>query len=205
MIFHPIPIFQTPPYRYRRFGRVQAVSDGADWIISPLPHTSFRQAAEIIPLYAGEARLFDPIPESELMSDGMVELLKLDLDIVSQAAGSPKAYALGLHMIRVIAEPNRSRLPAPEGRHRDGHDYVAMHLMRREDCRGGESRVYWGSAEEPFLITTLKDPLESLIIDDRTVEHEVTLVSSPSAGPGVRAVLLVDFDPAPHETLPRLP
>ncbi|WP_157856517.1 MULTISPECIES: 2OG-Fe dioxygenase family protein [Streptomyces] len=201
----PDPYLPELPYRYRRFGRVEAVSDGTDWTLSPLPHASFQQSAKVIPLYAGEARFFDPIPKSELMSDGMVGLLKTDLDIVSQAAESRRAYVLGLHMIRVVAEPDRSRLPAPEGRHRDGHDYVAMHLMYRQNCRGGVSRVYRGRAEQPFLVTTMKDRLDSLIIDDRTVEHEVTPVSSPSAEPGARALLLVDFDPAPRETLPRLP
>ncbi|MFD5428537.1 2OG-Fe dioxygenase family protein [Streptomyces sp. NPDC127084] len=182
-------------YRFRRFGRVKALPGPSGWSLVPLPYRSFQQPAEVIPLYNGAAREFAPIRESLLRTAGMVRLIKTDLDIVVEATGRQQGYMLGLHMIRIVAGVQNGNAPAPEGRHRDGHQYVAMHLINRIGCSGGVSRVYHGKCEQPALVTTLSHPLDTLVVNDQLMEHEVTSVLSlPGASQSVRDLLIVDFD-----------
>ena len=96
-------------------------------------------------------------------------------------------------MVRVIAASDEQVAPAPEGRHRDGHSYIAMHLIGRRNCTGGVSRVYQGRAPQPCLVTTMLEPLDTVVIDDRRVEHEVSPIQS-TLGRGERDILLVDID-----------
>jgi hypothetical protein len=83
--------------------------------------------------------------------------------------------------------------PTPEGRHRDGHDYVAMHLIRRVRCGGGETLIYPRGGAKVLARTTLSDPLDSVLVDDGAVDHEVTPLAV-DGGPGYRDVLLVTFE-----------
>jgi hypothetical protein len=100
---------------------------------------------------------------------------------------------VGLHLIRVLADSGRGVAPAPEGRHSDGHAWIAMHLIGRHDCTGGTSSVYRPGEDVPFLVTTMQEPLDTVIVDDRRVEHEVSPIRA--AGPGGRRdILLVDID-----------
>ncbi len=43
-------------------------------------------------------------------------------------------FEVGLHQIRVLATPDAPGRPTPEGRHRDGHDFIGMHLIGRVNC-----------------------------------------------------------------------
>ena len=182
-------------YRFRRYGRMRAspVPDGGYELVT-LPPADFQQHEDLIPLYRGAARRVAPVEEATAAEPALRALIQFDLDIIAQAEGARRTLEIGLHLIRVVADlGGRRRAPAPEGRHRDGHDWIAMHLMGRRACSGGASRVYPGDAPEPLLVTTLQEPLDTLVIDDRRVEHEVTSIVALDKGAG-RDMLLVDFD-----------
>jgi hypothetical protein len=100
---------------------------------------------------------------------------------------------VGLHLIRVLADGGQGVAPAPEGRHSDGHAWIAMHLMGRHHCTGGTSSVYRSGEDVPFLVTTMHQTMDTVVVDDRRVEHEVSPILA--AGPGGRRdILLVDID-----------
>ncbi len=181
--------------RRRRYGRMRAEPTGADgfWL-EPLPHATFVQSASLIPQYRGEARRFAPIEPDVMRSSALSALLELDLEIVAAASGRRAETRLGLHLVRTSVVAGEQRLPAPEGRHQDGHDYVAMHLIRRRRCQGGTSCVYLqGDGGPPVLDATLESPMEGLVIDDRRMEHDVTAIGS-TGGQGYRDMLLVDVE-----------
>jgi hypothetical protein len=177
-------------YRRRQYGRVEATRGGDGWDLRALRHAPFCQPVDVVPLYAGRARMFPPIPGAVIESPALQELLKFDLDLVSQVEGQRQQYLLGLHMVRVTASSSQQISPAPEGRHRDGHEFVIMHLIAREQCVGGVSRVFAGSGA--VLETTMEQFLDTIVVDDRRVEHEVGPITA-TTNLGWRDTLLVDF------------
>ncbi len=188
-------------YRKRRYGRLLAKpGPNSNYILSPMPPAAFQQPADLIPLYRGRPRTFEPIEEDALVSPPLLALVNMDLAIITAAEDSRDVFIVGLHMIRVVVRLGLSQLPAPEGQHTDGHCYVAMHLMKKHGCVGGESRVFLPGISEPILETTLTESLDTLIVDDRRVEHGVTAVRALEYE-GTRDMLLVDFDLAEWPTL----
>jgi hypothetical protein len=177
-------------YRYRRYGRVKVTVEDDTVAFEVLPHTSFRQDG--IRLWAGRERVFAPAPAEALLHPGMRGLLGFDARLGTALSGH-KAWHVGLHMIRVVAEAGADGMPTPEGRHRDGHMYIGMHMMRRTGCAGGESTVYPdGGSPVTF---TLGTPLDGVFVDDGRVTHEVSMITAVEPV-GVRDMLLVDLNPA---------
>ncbi len=179
-------------YRYRRYGRLLAECDSPGRRrFTPLPHAPFRQAAEHVPNYGGRDRLFSPISQESLLDPALLGLVAADLAVAEGAADQVGRWEVGLHMVRVVAVPGVPGSPTPEGRHRDGHDFVGMHLLERSRCSGGESTLYRDG--RPPAQMTLSRRLDSLIVADTQLTHEVTPVVA-DGGTGVRDMLLVDVN-----------
>jgi hypothetical protein len=185
----------SPDYRHRRFGRFLSVpgDDGRSASLTLLPHRPFVQSADVIPLYAGRPRSFAPLTRRAAHSAPLGQLIVTDLELVQTVGGGADPWTIAVHMIRVHAERGASSAPAPEGRHRDGHSFVVMHMVSRRRCHGGESRLYHPGRETPVFRHTLRAPLETLVVDDVRLEHEVTSVCAES-DVGIRDMLIVDFD-----------
>lgn len=180
-------------YRYRRYGRVTAVPTGAGFELTPLPHQTFRQ--DSIPMWRSSDRLFAPIEPAFLDNLCLRDVIATDLSLAAQVRSCGE-WTVGLHMIRIVAVNGEPGLPTPEGRHRDGHSFVGMHLVRRENSAGGESTIYRDGL--PEVRFTLRDPLESVLVDDTAIWHEASPISilDPAGGRTVRDMLLVDINPA---------
>ncbi|MFH8724873.1 2OG-Fe dioxygenase family protein [Streptomyces termitum] len=178
-------------FRLRRYGRLR-VEVGADGSTSfaPLPHTAFRQ--DVIRMWRGQERVFAPVPPEVLLHEGMLALVGMDARAATRLGGT-SSWEVGVHLIRVLAEPGGEGEPTPEGRHRDGHAYIGMHLLRRDRCGGGLSTVH-PEGGEPVRMTLL-DPLDSMFVDDSRVTHEVSPIG-PLGGTAIRDMLLVDLNPA---------
>lgn len=176
-------------YRYRRYGRLRVTVGEGGPSFEALPHTTFRQDG--IPLWRGADRQFAPIEEKALLHPGMLALASFDTALAAAISGR-RDWELGIHQIRMVASQDEDGLPTPEGRHRDGHCYIGMHLLRREDCQGGESTIYPEGGEPAKL--TLRTPLDSVFVDDRQVTHEVS-ATRPIRRTGIRDMLLVDLNP----------
>src|SRR5215472_3760186 len=173
-------------YRFRRYGRLR-VTPGAGGTLDmvALPPASFQQDARDVPLYGGRRRTFAPIPDEVLLHPVMRGLVAWDLAVVRPLAPEVGDWEIGLHMVRIVADPSAAGLPTPEGRHRDGHRFVGMHLLRRENCRGGHSLLYTNGGELPDVELTLLSPLDTLIVNDSALEHEVTRIEGAD-GRGIR-------------------
>ncbi|GGL99404.1 2OG-Fe dioxygenase family protein [Micromonospora yangpuensis] len=175
-------------YRRRRYGRVRVVLGADGPVVTPLANTAFRQ--DTIPLWRGRTRVFAPVAEEFLRSPALRFLLALDAGLARDLSGITD-WEVGLHLVRIIAQPTSAGLPTPEGRHSDGHHFVGMHLIRRDNCTGGLSVIH--PRQGPPVESTLTEPLDSLFVADREVTHEVTPVGAEN-GTGVRDMLLVDLN-----------
>jgi hypothetical protein len=98
-----------------------------------------------------------------------------------------------IHQIRIVAGPQEPGLPAPEGVHQDGTDFLTLHLVCRSNVAGGETTIY-DLRRQPIQRLTLREALDSLIIEDPRVLHGVTPVhSADGENLGIRDMLGVDF------------
>lgn len=185
-------------HRFRRYGLVRADAGAGAVAIRALQARPFRQDEVTMPLYGGRPREFAPIPAAMFRHPVLNELLRRDIEILRLASGVT-SFDMGIHVIRVVASDDTERTVTPEGRHRDGHMFVGMHLMGRRDCAGGESVIY--PNEDPANSTTLllTEPGDSLIVDDRRVQHEVTPISSLGRR-ATRDMMIIDFELPADET-----
>lgn len=180
-------------YRFRRYGRLRAVPRADGFAMEPLPNEPFRQ--DSIPMWRESERHFAPLGVRMLADPCLRALVAFDLTVAGLVRDH-REWTVGLHAIRVVARTGETGLPTPEGLHRDGHSFVGMHLVRRENARGGESRIHRsGRADVAFTLTA---PLDSVLVDDTAVWHAASpiAVHDPSAGRTVRDMLLVDVNPA---------
>jgi hypothetical protein len=181
--------------RHRRLGRLLARGGQAGGLRAEvLPSAGFFQSAAVNSVYGGQARTFAPIAPETYHSGYFTTTLGRDLTMVREMAGNDPDWLITIHLIRVSATADTSSAPAPEGRHSDGHEFVIMHLVGRNNCTGGHSRVFGKDAVRPVLERTLQLPMETVVIDDRAMEHEVTPISPVGAATAVRDMLIIDFD-----------
>jgi hypothetical protein len=177
-------------YRERRYGRLRVEVDGDTVTFEVLPNAVFRQ--DSIPLWKGKDRVFEPVAEDVLLSSGLRALVRFDAQMATAINGNT-TWRVGIHLVRVVARTGANGLPTPEGRHRDGHTCVGLHLMRRDGVTGGVSTVHPNDGSEPVQ-TTLRQPLDSMFFDDNMITHEVSPII-PEGASGVRDMLQVDFNP----------
>jgi len=177
-------------YRERRYGRLRVDVDADAVSLQVLPNAVFRQ--DSIPLWRGKDRVFEPVPEEVLLSAAIRALVEFDARMATAADGNT-SWRAGIHLVRVVARAGADGLPTPEGRHRDGHSFVGLHLMRRDDVTGGVSTIHPNDGS-PQVRTTLHQPLDSMFFDDNMITHEVSPVV-PEGAFGVRDMLQIDFNP----------
>jgi hypothetical protein len=68
---------------------------------------------------------------------------------------------------------NESGLPTPEGKHRDGVEYVFMMIVNRYNVEGGVTRIY-DNMDQLLSTYTMKNSCECIFIDDGKTMHEVS-------------------------------
>ena len=97
------------------------------------------------------------------------------------------------HQFRIEARPGETGQPTPEGLHRDGVDWVAVLLVRRENVASGVTSIY-DLQKRPLGSFTLTAPMETALTDDMRVYHGVTAIEPLVTGePAYRDVLVATF------------
>jgi hypothetical protein len=180
-------------YRYRRYGHFRL--DTATGRLTAQPHAPYFQETGVNPLNGGVRRHFDPLTEPFLADPLTFAVVRRLGDVFSRAEGV-RHWDVKLHPFRIVTSPDQIGRPAPQGRHRDGATYVTSLLVSRSNISGGESSLYDDDGNQLFA-TTLAEPGDQLLVDDRRLLHDVTpLVPVDPAHPAHRDVLIIDFDPA---------
>jgi hypothetical protein len=179
-------------FRLRRYGRYYWSPVGDD--LRLLPHqTYFQQSAENN--YAGGIeRDFAPLLPGTADNPFLSALIRCTfacLPISEERRG--QTWEVRIHLIRIVASRNQPGLPAPEGIHQDGTDFLTLHLVRRQNVVGGTTTIY-DLDRKAIWSGTMRRALDSLVLEDRRIMHGVTPVDvSDGHTDGIRDILGIDF------------
>jgi len=176
-------------YRRRRYAIYAAGPSGP---ITRQPHGPHYQALDYNPLNGGIERWFEPITT---VGDGasMRTILGFARTTFGRLAPAITNWHIETHQFRIEARPGEAGKPTPEGRHRDGVDYVLVLLIRRQNIAQGTTAIH---ALDGRLLGsfTLTHPLDAALVNDAQVFHGVTAVEPVDpAAPAFRDVLVVTF------------
>lgn len=184
-------------YRFRRFARLYFKPSNLE--ILRLPPAPFHQSKSLNSLNGGIERVFEEIEGPVLDNPLLHHLVRIQFLKIKKRY--PKTdWLINLHQIRTISWQQNYGKPTPEGIHRDGHHFVGQILISKTNASGAESRLY-NSQKELIYSSTLEKPLDSILLDDQEMYHEVTnLLPTDPMQPATRDMLLIDFNPTqrPH-------
>jgi hypothetical protein len=184
------PYLDNANYRSRRYSEFTYTKDKITEVDSP----DFLQTEEINSYNGGVVRKFSKIDTKE-DSRPLKNLMDFYMDnFFSKEITHSKQCRVGVHQIRVSGEDSAGVKPAPEGVHSDGHDFVAIHVIERENVVGGESSVHAQSGL-PIFKATLKQAWDGILINDKTLKHGVSDVMKINKSTSAfRDTLILDFN-----------
>jgi hypothetical protein len=184
-------------YRFRRYDRFYLLPVSGELL--PLPHTAFFQGKGFNKLHGGIKREFAALRNLTFKNIFLRELIKFDfLQFSPQSATIQKPWEVGIHEIRIVAKPAAPGKPTPEGPHRDGYKFIAMHLIRRKNILGGVTTIF-DNRKQTLQAVTLLDPLDSVYVEDARINHAVTpIYLAKNKARGIRDMLIVTYDYYPR-------
>jgi hypothetical protein len=179
-------------FRRRRYGRFSW--SPADDALTALPHERYFQPEDENSYAGGVARDFAPLLPGTVHNPFLHALVRTTFDCLPLADDRQgKSWEVRIHQVRIVASPEEPGLPAPEGIHQDGTAFLTLHLVRRHNVAGGESTIY-DLDRKPIEQYTMRETLDSLILEDPRIMHGVTPVKSADGRTaGTRDLLGVDF------------
>ncbi len=181
-------------YRLRRYGRF--TFNPKEGSLEIQKNITYFQSKDYNPLNGGEVRKFAPLTEETINNPFLRALILFNF---SQLPIPEELYNglwnVGIHQIRIIAEPGKPGNPTPEGIHKDGEMFTVQHMIQRKNIEGGVNSAY-DNSKNPIGSWTQKVPFDSFYFEDDAIYHGVTPIESKDKNnPGVRDILLIDFDP----------
>ncbi len=179
-------------FRLRRFCYMYFVPAFAE--ILPFPPMPYFQSSKLN-TYAGDIqREFAPVLNSTLHNKFLHELIKWNFQqLPVKREKSYKPWKVDVHQIRIVTTPDEEGKPTPEGIHRDGEDFVCIHLIKRENVIGGVNTIY-DDYKNPLESKTLQQPLDSIILCEPMVMHGVSPIRPKNLDKkAFRDVLLIGY------------
>ena len=179
-------------YRYRRYGSFEV--EPAQGRITMLPHGPYVQSKAVNPLNGDVERHFSPL-ENNFVAHPFFSALLLGLgEMYNQVCGTAATWIARLHPYRIKAELHVPGKPTPEGRHRDGVDFIAMMLVDRYRVEGGETTITDNEGRGLYSKKMI-NPLDIVIGDDARIMHEVSEIYCAGQS-GHRDALVIAFSKA---------
>lgn len=157
------------------------------------PHRPHFQSVVHNRLHGGVDRWFAPVEEAVGRSAPVLALLDLGRSLADALAPPPRDWFVEMHQFRISAEAGAPGYPTPEGVHHDGVDLVLIAMIARRNLAGGETLVT-DPAERELARFTLRDRLDTAVLDDARVKHGVTPIQpADPALPSCRDVLVLTW------------
>ena len=179
-------------FRRRRYARFRT-EDGR---IVQEPHGPHFQSVEYNRLNGGVDRWFEPVSDAIASHPLTARLLTICHEVFGAASGASAnrpAFKVEMHQFRIEPTATEIGKPTPEGKHRDGVDWVFVGLIARTGVAGGVTGIF-DERGDSLGAFTLSGPLDAVFLDDRRVRHGVTPIEVRDAGqPAYRDVLVLTF------------
>jgi len=188
-------------FRLRRYGRF-CWSPLRDALVD-LAHEPYFQPEDENSYAGGIVREFAPLLPDTAGNPFLAALVRCTFENLPVSANRHSdTWEVRIHQIRIVASTQEPGEPAPEGIHQDGTDFLTLHLVRRQNVVGGRSTIY-DLERNPIESYTMRETLDSLILEDPRIMHGVTPVY-PADGltKGSRDLLGIDFIRHPQRALP---
>ena len=181
-------------YRQRRFCKYAVDASKAKTTVIELDDFGFYQSRAINAYAGGLRREFAPV-EPDIRKNRIVrEIIQTSLHAILDCGRSlPKTWNVYVHQIRINCSRKAVGQPTPEGLHRDGHDFIGMHLIDRVGVEGGISSIC-GIDGQPLMTVTLRHRMDGFLIDDRALRHGVSQITPFIAETGHRDMLIIDYN-----------
>ena len=189
-------------YRLRRYGRFRLVPEISD--LRRLPHATVFQSKGVNKFAGGMHRDFAPLRESTFANPCLLSLIRHNFDCfdLPDERMRSDSWEVWIHQIRIQVSATEVGRPAPEGIHHDGHDFIAMHLVGRNNVAGGQSMIY-DNSQNPLFQCLLEEPLDTIYANDHRVMHNVEPITARDANTvASRDVLIIDYDHKPGLSAP---
>lgn len=181
----PVDDYMGNGTRFKRFDQYRlSPAEGGGWSFTLLPHRDYTTYKTFNKVGGGIRRTYESITVdfTPLIAVG-AEVIGLD---------PSEDWQINVHQNRTRADGGRPGPLTPEGVHHDGHEFVMIAVLRRENVAGGETRLWEPGADAPFWEGTLQ-PGQAVLLDDRALAHDVTDVLSADGGPGHRDIVIIAF------------
>ncbi len=162
--------------RSRRYSRFLVNDDGA---LRRLSHKEFMQSSAINDYVGDVDREYEEIEDRVMEDPVFVEMFH---QFIKRTGMDPKSI-VEAHQIRWHCNAN-IKVPAPEGHHQDGFDFIAMFMVNQKNVDGGEIMVMRAKDAAPIFKKRLEAG-EYVVLDDSRMFHNAApLVPSVNSDGG---------------------
>lgn len=180
-------------YRYRRYDSFYYHPQKNDLL--RLPHQDYFQSTDINQVTGGIVRKFAPLTDETAGNPFLHALIRFDFAHFPLASPDwfQHTWQVDVHQIYVVAPAGAEGHPTPEGVHRDGAEFVTVHLAVLDNATGGEVSIY-DDDKKHLDSFTLESVLDSYLFNDAILWHGVKPIQScDGIAPAQRGILTFDF------------
>ena len=173
-------------FRKRRYSSIK-VNDTGNLVTQP--HKKFIQKSDVNDLLGDVEREYEELDATLLKSS---EFIKIVNGFVNLTGIDPTQTEIGIHQIRIHSSIYINGEPAPEGRHKDGFDFVGIFCAKRHKITGGESELFLNKDDfdEDAILRKLLKENEMLVVNDKEVFHNATKLNPTGVDLGYRDVFV---------------
>lgn len=178
-------------YRFRRYSSFNF--DPQTGALTLLPHQDYYQDVSINAVTGGMVRKFAPLTEETASNPFLHELIRFNFGqfpVAEYMMNGP--WQVDAHQVRVVARPNVEGHPTPEGIHKDGAEFVTVHIAELENIEGGDVSIF-DDEKNPLVSFRLDHVLDSYLFHDRMLWHAASPVRPAEGDWGVRSILTFDY------------
>lgn len=189
-------------YRFRRWGKVYYLPSTGEML--PLPAGDYFQSKDINTVTGGIVRRFAPLLPETLDNPFVQALIRFNMEqFPVRLDQRSQPWQVDIHLIRVVADATGAGHPTPEGIHKDGAEFVTVHLVELDNAAGGDVTIY-DNDKQPITRFRLDNLLDSYLFEDPRVWHAAEPITPiDRSQPAVRSILTFDYHYAPGLERPR--
>lgn len=159
----PVDRYTDGNFRFRRFSTFRYESDE----LALLPAETFLQAKKLNAFLGDVERTYEEIEAHTYTNPLFAEMFKLFEEHTTIEVGNH----VGVHQLRIFKVGDHQM--APEGRHQDGFDRIAIFMINSVNVSGGHLRLSLNQQDDAFLDKELA-PGDYAILNDRQLFHNAS-------------------------------